>query len=113
MENTRGDLLASLPGPLPDELVELLVETPGFRVERIVSTGQSSPPGSWYDQQEHEFVLLVAGAARLTWADGTEQALRPGQWAWIPAHVRHRVSWTDPGQATVWLAIFIEPTLRG
>ena len=113
MENTSGDLLAALPGPLPDELVELLVDTPGFRVERIVSTGQASLPGSWYDQSEHEFVLLVSGAARLAWSDGTEQVLLSGQWTWIPAHVRHRVAWTDPSQATVWLAVFVEAERAG
>ena len=31
--------------------------------------------------------------------------LRPGDYVEIPAHARHRVTWTDPDQATVWLAI--------
>lgn len=102
----HGDILGLLPTTLPAELVEVLVDAPPVRVERIVSTGQASPAGHWYDQDEHEFVLVVAGAARIAWDDGTERALGAGEWVWIPSHVRHRVAWTDPDRPTVWLAVF-------
>ena len=61
-----GNLRSGLPArPLPDEVVDLLVERPGLRIERIVSTGQATPEGQWYDQETDEWVLVVAGAARL------------------------------------------------
>jgi len=74
-------------------------------VVRIASLGQADPEGQWYDQAETEFVLLLAGAARLGFADGTERDLVPGDWAVIPARCRHRVAWTDPARETLWLAV--------
>lgn len=79
----------------------------GGRVERIASRGQADPPGCWYDQAGAEFVLLLAGAARLGFADGSERALAPGDWAVIPPHCRHRVAWTDPARETLWLAVYL------
>ena len=76
---------------------------------RIASRGQADPPGQWYDQAEAEFVLLLQGAARLGFADATERALAPGDWAVIPAHCRHRVAWTDPAVETLWLAVHLPP----
>ncbi|MFC7476641.1 cupin domain-containing protein [Dankookia sp. GCM10030260] len=81
----------------------------GARVVRIASRGQADPSGEWYDQAEDEFVLLLAGAARLGFADGAERPLAPGDWAVIPAHCRHRVAWTDPTQETLWLAVHLPP----
>ena len=61
-----GNLRSGLPArPLPDEVVDLLVEHPGLRIERIVSTGQATPEGQWYDQDSDELVLVVDGTARL------------------------------------------------
>lgn len=106
MSATTGNLHADIPSALPDELQDALVKRPGLRIERIVSKGHASAPGSWYDQQEDEFVLLVAGAARLELEGGRELELRPGDWVQLPARVRHRVAWTDPECETVWLAVF-------
>lgn len=91
------------------EVVTPLVERPGARIERIVSTGQASPPGFWYDQAEDEWVLLVSGAARLELEGEGEIALAPGDHVLLPAHRRHRVAWTDPDRTTVWLAVFVKP----
>ncbi len=89
-----------------DEQISELLSRRGLRIERIVSTGQCSPPGFWYDQPDGEWVLLLRGAARLRFADETEaRELRPGDFVDISAHRRHRVDWTDPDQPTVWLAI--------
>ena len=101
------NLLSSLPDARTAEQTETLLTRPGMRVERIVSLGQTSPPGFWYDQPEAEWVLLLAGAARLRFADEeAERALGPGDWVHIAAHRRHRVAWTDPEHPTVWLAVF-------
>ncbi len=81
-----------------------------LRVERIVSQGQASPPGFWYDQDEAEWVLLLAGAARLRFADEPQdRLLGPGDHVHIAPRRRHRVEWTDPAAPTVWLAVFHRP----
>jgi cupin 2 domain-containing protein len=69
--------------------------------------GQASPPGFWYDQAEGEWLVLLAGAAKVGFADEpVPRLLRPGDCLDITPHQRHRVDWTDPAMPTVWLAIF-------
>jgi cupin 2 domain-containing protein len=88
------------------EQFEELLSRSGVRVERIVSTGQASPPDFWYDQDVGEWVALLAGAAELQFEDeDAPRRMQPGDWVTIDAHRRHRVNWTDPAQPTVWLAI--------
>jgi cupin 2 domain-containing protein len=102
-----GNLRSGLPArPLPDEVVNLLVERLGLRIERIVSAGQATPEGQWYDQDRDEFVLVVDGAARLSIEGETEEReLGEGDWILLPAHCRHRVTWTRAEPPTVWLAV--------
>jgi cupin 2 domain-containing protein len=100
------NLLHDLPDARAAEIGERLAAGESARVERIVSLGQASPPGFWYDQDEAEFAVVLAGAARLRFADGEVLALSPGDWVEIAAHRRHRVDWTDPDRPTVWLAVF-------
>ncbi len=102
---TVGNLFAEIPREMPEELVGEILRTDTFRIERIVSRGQASPPGFWYDQETDEWVLLVKGSASLSFADGSEIALAPGDHLLIPRHVRHRVERTDPEGDTVWLAV--------
>lgn len=102
-----SNLLADLPAALPEEVVSVLLQTPHVRIERIVSTGQTSPPGFWYDQAEGEWVVLLRGAARLSIAgEAAPRELGPGDIVHLPPRLRHRVDWTDPTGPTVWLAIF-------
>jgi len=102
----KANLFEQIPAALTDELVETLCHSSDVRIERIVSHGQASPPDFWYDEDWHEFVLLVAGGARLSFADGTPPVdLTPGDWLDIPAHRQHRVDATDPEQDTIWLAV--------
>lgn len=103
--NLLKELPASLPANMGEELFTVLAEADGVRVERIVSTGQASPEGFWYDQEWAEFVLLVEGAAGLEMAGEPVRTLAPGDWLVIPAHARHRVVWTAPDRPTVWLAV--------
>jgi cupin 2 domain-containing protein len=98
--------LRDLPDARAAEVTDALLAAPGLRIERIVSCGQRSPPGFWYDQPEAEWVVLLAGAARLRFADEAhDRVLGPGDWLHIGAHRRHRVEWTDPAQPAVWLAV--------
>lgn len=102
-----SSLLQGIPAELPEELMETLLDGREFRVERIVSRGHASPPGFWYDQEEHEWVLLLQGGARLRFEDGgREVSLTAGDCLNIPAHCRHRVEWTDAEGDSIWLAIF-------
>jgi cupin 2 domain-containing protein len=101
----------SLIRDLPDhaealERFEDLLNRPGVRIERIVSSGQSTPPGEWMDQAWDEWVLLVAGRAGLTLEGDEPLTLQPGDHLLIPAHRRHRVDWTET--PTVWLAVHFE-----
>ena len=101
------NLLRDLPDARTAEIVETILSAPGVRIERIVSFGQASPEGLWDDQAESEWVLLLAGAARLRFADEAEaRTLGPGDHVHIAAHRRHRVEWTDPERPTIWLAVF-------
>ncbi|MCA9230822.1 MAG: cupin domain-containing protein [Planctomycetales bacterium] len=101
-----GNVYAGIPVDLPSELMETLLETKEFRVERIVSRGHASPVGFWYDQDESEWVLVLRGRARLLF-EGDDQPMEmgPGDFVDIPSHRKHRVEWTSPEEATVWLAI--------
>jgi len=101
------NLFADLPAKADDELFSDLLKQPGVRIERIVSTGQASPPGDWYDQDWDEWVVLLAGSAGLVIEGKAEIVLEPGDYVFLPAHMRHRVAWTDADSPTVWLAIHI------
>src|SRR5215467_5545736 len=99
------NVLAEIPENLSDELIQTLLNTSSVRIERIVSLGHASPEGFWYDQEDGEWVLLLKGRARLRFEGEEPIELRPGSFANIPAHRRHRVEWTDPDRPTVWLAV--------
>jgi cupin 2 domain-containing protein len=102
-----SNLLHDLPDASAAEIVEILVSRPCLRIDRIVSLGQASPDGFWYDQEESEWIVLLAGAARLRLADEPEaHLLNAGDSIDIPARRRHRVEWTDATEPTVWLAVF-------
>lgn len=103
----QGNIFAGLDGLVgPEERLDELLQAGTLRVERIVSTGQASPPDFWYDQAQAEWVVLLSGAAELQFADeAAPRRLQPGDWVNIAAHRRHRVNWTDPDQPSVWLAI--------
>lgn len=94
------------PDELAGELTEVLARGTQVRIERIVSRGHQTPTGQWYDQDEHEWVALIAGNARLAFDDGTTRELAAGDHILIPAHLRHRVDWTTPTTNTIWLAVF-------
>ena len=102
-----GNLFADLPvTPEAAERLETLLARPGLRIERIVSTGQASPAGFWYEQADAEWVVLLSGEALLRFADETTaRHLRAGDWLYIEPQRGHRVDWTDPATPTVWLAV--------
>ena len=98
------NLLQGLPAGLAEEAFADILRRPGLRLERIVSTGQSTPSGAWLEQAWEEWVLLLTGAAGLTLEGDPPLTLGPGDHLLIPAGRRHRVDWTDADAPTVWLA---------
>lgn len=100
------NIFSGAPERLDDERIDEFVSTDGLRIERIISTGQASPPGFWYDQDWNEWVVVLSGSAALLFEGEAEpRVLGPGDYVSIPAHARHRVEWTDPTQPTLWLAV--------
>jgi len=103
------NVYAEIPATLPNELIEVLASADHVRIERIVSHGHVSPPSFWYDQPQHEWVIVLKGAARLRFEDAAELVeMKPGDFVHIPAHRRHRVEWTTPEEPTIWLAVHFD-----
>ena len=105
---TLKNLFSNIPTELPEEYFEELESGRSFKIKRIVSSGHCSPKDDWYDQKEHEWVVLLQGAARIEFANEGLVELGPGDYLTIPAGSRHRVDWTKPNARTVWLAIYFE-----
>jgi cupin 2 domain-containing protein len=105
MSAQPGNFFESLPDNLEQELVERLLASKHMRIERIISTGQQTPHGDWYDQDNHEWVMLLQGAATLEFENADVINLKPGDYVNVPAHCKHRVVWTDPDSISIWLAI--------
>jgi cupin 2 domain-containing protein len=102
----KKSLYDDIPDRSPEEVIDSLLSSRAVRIERIVSFGQASPEGFWYDQEENEWVVLLEGFATLGFDDGTSIDLVPGDYLEIPAGRRHRVERTAEEERTVWLAVF-------
>lgn len=104
-----GNLFDDVAESLDEEAAETLIASGAMRLVRIVSTGQATPEGDWYDQEDWEWVVLLKGAAGLRFEGEAEvRPLAPGDFVHIPAHARHRVEWTSADEPTVWLALHYE-----
>lgn len=100
-----NNLFTQLSARLQEEITETILSAESVRIERIVSRGQASPEGFWYDQDEHEWIVVLQGAARLRFEHEVVD-LNSGDFMNIPAHRKHRVEWTTPDGPTIWLAVF-------
>jgi cupin 2 domain-containing protein len=101
-----ANIFSALPVRLEQELFEELVRSSSVRIERIVSQGHTSPEQGWYDQTENEWVIVLEGSGSIQFEQGSKITLNKGDYLNIPAHVKHKVIWTDPVAVTVWLAVF-------
>lgn len=101
------NLYQDIPDQFSGEIAETLLEDSDVRIERIISSGHSSPPGFWYEQNEDEWVLLLKGCAVLEFTGGKTAALKEGDSILIHAGERHRVASTTTEPACVWLCVFI------
>ena len=93
--------------PRPDgevgEQVSPLIQSDDFRLEGIVSHGQPTEEGFWYDQSRPEWVLLTQGKATLRFEGEGIVELKSGDFLLIPAHAKHRVYWCSENAR--WLAL--------
>ncbi|NKB57875.1 MAG: cupin domain-containing protein [Alphaproteobacteria bacterium] len=106
MTDRNTNLFDAVPENRSDEEFTTLLETGQFKLVRIVSTGQATPDGEWYDQPEAEWVVVLRGRAGLVFEDEPgEHILEEGDFIDIAPRRRHRVSWTDETKPTVWLAL--------
>jgi cupin 2 domain-containing protein len=96
------DLPSALP---PDEIFEQLLSSQNLLIERIISSGQTTPAGQWYDQDKDEWVMLLQGEAELLYEDGSRIRLKKGDYLLINARQKHRVEYTSVNPPCIWLAI--------
>ncbi|QTH07277.1 cupin domain-containing protein [Vibrio fluvialis] len=102
------NLFEIIPAELPNEQFTDLLRNRHVRIERILSKGHTSPESGWYDQDEHEWVLVLQGCGTVEFDNGESTTLNVGDYLNIPAHTRHKVSYTSPEQVTLWLAVFYQ-----
>jgi len=100
-----NNIFDAIPKSIKSEIFETFIDSHNVQIERIISKGHSSPESGWYDQDKNEWVMILKGAAVLLFEDETTTKLKPGDFIDIPAHKKHRVSWTEPDTETIWLAV--------
>lgn len=88
------------------EIFESIIKSENIKIERIISKGQTTPNGEWYNQEENEFVLLIKGEAELIFENEEKVNMKKGDYIIIPAHKKHRVEKTSETEETIWLAVF-------
>ena len=98
------NIFDDIPHNMPKEVVQTLHQADDVRIERIISHGHASAPDFWYDQPQHEWVIVLKGAARLQFEDSMVE-MKIGDFVNIPAFKKHRVDWTTPDEPTVWLGV--------
>lgn len=102
----KGNIYSYDPGPLDsEELFDIVASGKDFTLERIVSRGHITPEDKWYDQEKDEWVILLEGKAVILYGSGESIELGRGDWVFIPAHTRHRVTFTSSVPECVWLAL--------
>lgn len=90
---------------MTEEHVDCLAWGAGLRIERIISMGHTSPEDFWYEQELDEWVVLLQGEATIGFADERTKVLKPGDWLFLPAGLRHRVDRTSITPPCIWLAV--------
>lgn len=99
------NIFSGIPKDLENEVFDLLIQSNTLTIERIVSKGHTSPESGWHDQKRNEWVLILKGQATLNFENQGLIDLNEGDFINIPSHKKHKVTWTDPENETIWLAI--------
>jgi len=102
----KNNILSGLPKKSQQEIFDTIIESSSIKIERIVSTGQSTSENEWYDQTQSEWVILLKGNATLRFKNEDQLiTLTEGDYVNIPAHTQHRVESTSRDTETIWIAI--------
>jgi cupin 2 domain-containing protein len=94
-----------------EEKISVQLQMPHLRLEHIVSRGQASPRGFWYNQMDPEWVALLRGTATLDFGEDGFLDLNAGDSLTIPAHQKHRVEKVSEDAA--WVAVHFRDTPAG
>ncbi len=101
-----NNIFKNLPANTKEEIFEDLLNHNNIKIERIISSGQTTPEESPYIQDQAEWVIVLKGKADVIFCDsGKEHNLTEGDYLFIPAKCSHRVTYT--ADETIWLAIHI------
>lgn len=101
----KTNIFANIPKKLDDELFEDIISNKTLKIQRIVSQGHTTDKFEWYDQDSDEWVIVLQGEAVLSFEDEDDVSLKAGDYINIPAHKKHRVSWSKSDEKTIWLAV--------
>jgi len=99
------NIFNNIPAQLNQELFQDIISKDGIKIQRIVSQGTSTQDDKWYNQENDEWVIILQGRAILSFEDDSDIKLSSGDYIHIPAHKKHKVSWTSSHEQTVWLAV--------
>ena len=105
----QGNIFSKIPDDLRDEVFESIVDSNSVRIERIISKGHTSPDpaeAEWYDQDQHEWVIVLQGSASVEFENDGIVELSEGDYINIPARTKHRVVRTSASPETIWLAVW-------
>ncbi len=84
------------------EIIEEIISTKSFKIEKISSFGHPTPNNKWYNQDKNEWVLLLKGHAILKFKkDDYKINLNEGDYILIKKHLEHRVEYTSDD--ALWL----------
>ena len=101
----KENIFTKIPKELKDELFEDILSQPNIKIQRIISQGHTTQEFDWYDQDSDEWVMLVKGAAVISFENEDNVELEVGDYINIPAHKKHKLSYTSQDEKTIWLAV--------
>ena len=84
----------------------LLQQGGNWRLELIVSCAFKNEDEFWFDQKEHEWLLLIRGEANLSIETLENRIdLKVGDHLYLSPHKLHRINRTDGFPGTIWLTL--------
>ncbi|HOY30912.1 MAG TPA: cupin domain-containing protein [Bacteroidales bacterium] len=105
---SEGNIYNSHASTSREEVINTLLSGKNIKIEQIISSGQTSPAEGWFDQMQHEWVLLLQGEAQLEFEKKLIKHLHRGDFLLIPPHCKHKVVYTSTDPSCIWLAVFFD-----
>ena len=104
MEIEKKNIFNQIPEFSEKEIFEDIILNNILKIERIISYPGKIEDNKWYDQDNDEWVILLKGSATLEFENNKLLQLNPGDYLFIPAHLKHKVKETNQYEPTIWLA---------